>query len=81
MEAWRESIPPEIFDWWEAYDRLEGEPYARIAEILKLGFATLANSWGAKIAPEDLEPAKSHDSSAAKGPAEVERMLRTAYGG
>lgn len=81
VEAWRESIPPEVFDWWEAYERVEGEPSARIAEILKLGFATLANAWGAKISPEDLEPTKAHEGQAARGPGDVERMLRAAYGG
>lgn len=81
VEAWRDTIPPEVFDHWEAFERVEGEPWARIAEILKLGFATLANCWGAKLEPDFFEPQKANRAPTVSGPAQAERMLRAAYGG
>jgi hypothetical protein len=69
VERWLDTIPPEIFNRWVAYDNVEKDPLLRIAEILKLGFATLANNWGANVKPENFDPlAKPVDKEATVNP-------------
>ena len=84
VEAWRDSIPPEVFDRWVAFNHAKGNPLDRIAAILKLGFAALCNSWGgSSIKPEDFEPDREKTKAAEKiaGPDETVNILRAALGG
>ena len=79
VEAWRDTISPEVFDAWVAFDQVEEEPLTRIAEILKLGFASLVSTWGAEVTPEQFEPRR--EARAAKhvaGPAEAAAVMRAA---
>lgn len=49
-------MTPEQFEGLVAYFAVEGDPFIRIIEILKMGFCVLANAWGAKITPDRLDP-------------------------
>jgi hypothetical protein len=49
-------MTPEQFEALVAYFAVEGDPFIRIIEILKMGFCILANAWGAKITPDRLDP-------------------------
>ena len=51
-------------DWQEqlAYESIECEPLERIAEILKLGFAAVCQSWGAEVTIDNFEPLASRRS-------------------
>ena len=79
MEAWRDTIPPEVFDQWMAFDQVEGDPLARVAEILKLGFAALVNCWGGEVRPNDFDPAaKDHPAAHVAVPAEAAAAMQAA---
>ena len=56
VEAQLERLTPEEFDGWVAFRSIEPAEDERLREIVKLGFATLASAWGAKVQPKDLDP-------------------------
>jgi len=51
-----DGIDRSQFDEWVAYREIEPDPIDRLFEILRLGFCTLANAWGAKIEPRHIDP-------------------------
>jgi hypothetical protein len=53
----RDAMTPGEMDRWRAFRQLQPDPLERIAVILKLGFTAICNSWGAKLHPDDFEPA------------------------
>lgn len=54
----REAMTPNQFNRWIAYRQICPDKMDRLIQVCKLGFALLANSWGAKIDPNDLDPEK-----------------------
>lgn len=78
VEAWRDGVSPEVFDRWVAFDAIEGDPWNRLAEILKLGFTSLATTWGAEVTPDYFEPSKEKAKPHVAGPAEAAALVRTA---
>ena len=42
---------------WQAFRIIQPDIGDRICEILKRGFAAVANAWGAEYEPDDFEPA------------------------
>ena len=71
-----DSVEPRQFDEWLAYWSLEPDERQRIREILKRGFALLANCWGAKITPDDLDPvAKQQEPAKLSTPREAAKLF------
>ena len=58
VDAMLDGIAPETFDRWVAFRKLELDPDEWLREILKRGFAALCNCQGAKVTPDDFDPAK-----------------------
>ena len=54
----RDRMAPDDFNQWLAFRQLCPDKMERLIEICKHGFAILANAWGAKIEPNDLDPQK-----------------------
>lgn len=71
VDGMLDGLTPAQFDEWVAYREIEPDPLNRLIHIIKFGFATLANAWGAKIEPDDLDqkqpehqPASQHQAAA-----------------
>lgn len=74
-----DRFTPEQFDELIALERLEGDPDARLREILKRGFAVISL---AQIDPEDLDPIKRRSESAATvSPRRIGELLKTQFQG
>lgn len=73
MESWR-------FDEWVAFRSLEPIWEERIIAVLKLGLATLANAWGAKISPDDLDPVARREEEAAISPEKAAAIVAARWG-
>ena len=57
VEDMRDSMTPLQFAKWQAFRTMQPDPADRICEILKMGFAAVANAWGASYEPDHFEPA------------------------
>jgi hypothetical protein len=78
------EIESRDFDEWMAFRRIEPDPLDRIAEILKIGFATLCAVNGAEIEPDKFEsPQKRIDDNSDKqqvcSPRAIAGKLREKY--
>jgi len=65
-----DAMEPGEFDEWLAYRKIEPDPLDRLFIILQLGFCILANAWGAKIEPHDIDPFLKQASGASSKPGE-----------
>lgn len=70
-----DSLEPRQFDEWIAYWSIEPDERQRIREILKRGFAMLANCWGAKITPDDLDPVPKQQTAVVVKPREAAELF------
>jgi hypothetical protein len=78
-----DRLSPQEFSEWVAFEQLEGDPWRRLAEILKLGFATLAQLWGGDVRFDDFDPDKKRRRKTAPlvSPGDAARLMRANYGG
>lgn len=51
-----QTLTPEQFDEWIAYLAVEGDPFIRVVEVLKLGLCATASAFGGKLGLEHLDP-------------------------
>ncbi len=73
----RDTIAPEQMAMWRAFRTIQPDIGDRICEILKIGFAAVANSMGAKYEPDDFEPCPDKKRPApVMGPAQIAARVR-----
>lgn len=77
-----DGLTPRQFAEWIAFRRLQPDPLDRLIRIVKLGFAALCNSWGAKLEPDDLDPLKPEQRSGpdAVTPEQGAALFSTVFG-
>lgn len=81
MDAWLDTIEPAQFDEWLAFRQIEPDPDDRLREVLKMGFAMLARSWGnEKIEPDDLDPWGRDEKAQSVSPNRAAAIVGAAYG-
>lgn len=66
VEEMRDTLTPQQMAKWQAFRRLQPDGIERLIEVCKLGFAVLANIWGASVEPDRFEPANEKRSAASK---------------
>jgi hypothetical protein len=72
------GLTPQQFDEWLAYRQIVPDPMDRLIEVCKRGFTLLANAWGGKIEPDDLDPME-HEKPVASGK-QIKAMLNSTLG-
>ena len=78
MDAMREAMTPAEFDRWIAYRQIHPDKLERLITVCKLGFALVANAWGAKVDPRDLDPEPQPEPVAS--PSQAAAIVRMAMG-
>jgi len=57
-------LTPGELDEWMAWRRIEPDPYKRLLEVLKMGFAAVCAAQGYAIEPAKLDPYADPDEGA-----------------
>lgn len=73
-----EGLSPRAFDEWLAYRQIVPDPMDRLIEVCKRGFVILANAWGAKVKPNELDPMEFEEPEGSA--AQVKAILSGALG-
>ncbi len=78
----RRRVTATDFDWWEAFDKLEPDPWDRIREVLKLGFAAIVAAWtSAEVDPDSFDPQAKREKEQQFVSADAAMgMVKGAYG-
>ena len=79
MDRWLDTVTPQQFDEWVAFDSIEVDQVDRIRRVLISGFIGLLGSWGCKVEPEDLDPQMRVDNTRNATPQETVAIVRAAY--
>ena len=80
MDRWLDTVTPQQFDQWVAFDSIEVDPVDRIRRILIAGFLGLLGAWGCKLEPEDLDPQMRIETTRKATPNEAVALFQAAYG-
>jgi hypothetical protein len=80
VDAMLDRLAPEAVNEWVAFRQVERDPDEWLREIVKRGFAALCNCQGAKVKPDDLDPAKDEEQNKPVSPrqaaAQAELLFR-----
>lgn len=66
VEEMRDTLTPQQMAKWQAFRRLQPDGIERLIEVCKIGFAVLANLWGASVEPDRFEPAVEKRADASR---------------
>jgi len=76
----RDGMTPAEFDKWIAFRQLSPDKMERLICICKVGFCLLANAWGAKIEPDDLDPQPTEKNEQTASPEQAAMIARMTLG-
>jgi hypothetical protein len=76
----RASMTPDDFNRWLAFRQLCPDKMERLIHVCKIGFTLLANAWGAKIDPCDLDPQREDEREHDATPQQAAAIVAMALG-
>ena len=76
----REAMTPDEFNRWIAFRQICPDKMERLIYVCKCGLALLANAWGAKIDPDDLDPQKYEKAEQFASPDQAAAMVKMTMG-
>ena len=81
VDRWLDTVTPEQFDEWVAFDRLEPNKMDRQREILTRGLICLCNAWGAKLEFSDIDPDYEQPQAQESSHVQAFRRAKESYAG
>lgn len=76
----RDRMTPDQFNKWLAFRQICPDKMERLIEVCKRGLTLIANSWGAKASPDDLDPQKQERPEQEVTPEQAAMIARSTMG-